>query len=123
MEDKNAEILADVKMLLGFEGSEHDDILLFLIGSVINDALAYCRLAFLPRQLYGIIARITVKLWQTEGYGGENYAAVKLIAEGDRRVEFDLSAQGALGGWRDELKPYVNRAGRLPSEVRGEDEP
>ena len=122
MEEVKPEILADVKMLLGFEDGSHDDVLLFLIESVINDALAYCRLAFLPRQLYGLIAQITVKLWQTE-IGGENYASVKSVTEGDRRIEFDLSADGALGGWHDRLKPYVNKSGRLPSEICREDAP
>ena len=121
MEDLIAEILPETKLLLGFTDEEHDELLTLLIETAVNDALAYCRLDFLPKQLYGLIAQITAKLWRTEGYGGAAYAAVRTIQEGDRRIEFDLSADNALGAFRDRLKPYVNKAGRLPSELDGEE--
>ena len=118
MEDIKKEILADVKMLSGLTGEEHDEILLFLIEDAVNSALAYCRLEFLPRQLFGLIAQMVVKLWRNGDYGNSDADfAVKAIAEGDRRIEFDTSADSVLGEYRDRLKPYVNKVARLPSEL------
>lgn len=117
MEDLVSEILPDVKMLLGIGDETSDSLLIFLIRTVADDALAYCRLAFVPRQLYGVIARIAADIWRGENYGGSDYGEIKAVTEGDRRIEFDLSASGALSDYRERLKPYRNRAGRLPSEL------
>ena len=115
------EILKDAKMLAGIssaqaDGNEAADVkLTFYINDIIEAIIAYCRIEFLPQQLYGLVAQIAAKMY------GEDGSNVKSLTEGERRVEFELSAPSVISGYYDRLKPFMNIAGRVPSEVaRGE---
>ena len=108
------EILKNAKMLAGIsdEGDEAaDDKLTFFINDIIEAIIAYCRVEFLPKQLYGLVSQIAAQMYIN---GGSN---VKSLTECERRVEFELSAPSVIGDYYDRLKPFVNIAGRVPSEV------
>lgn len=116
------EILNNAKMLAGISFAQEngqtdegdgsaDDKLTFYINDIIDAILAYCRIEFLPKQLYGLVAQIAAKMYESEG------SNIKSLTEGGRRVEFELSAPSVIGDYYDRLKPFVNIAGRVPSEV------
>ena len=105
------EILSNAKMLANVTDENADDKLTFYINDIIEAVIAYCRIEFLPKQLYGLVAQIAAKMYEDDG------SNVKSLAEGERRVEFELSAPSVISGYYDRLKPFVNRAGRVPSEV------
>ena len=106
MENYKTEILNEVKILLGLNDDEKDDILSVIIESTVNYCLAYCRLEVLPYQLYGIIAQMCVQSYNAEG--------VKSIWEGDRKIEYSAD-------FTDKLKPFVCRRGFVPSERNCDD--
>lgn len=114
------EILNNAKLLLGITDQSKDNILNFIIDDAINAVLAYCRLQFLPNQLVGLVSQIAVRVYRESGYGTEELPEdVKSISEGDRSIAFAKRANtdGILTDFKSRLKPFVNKRGRLPSEV------
>lgn len=101
----------NTKMLINVADETADDKLTFYINDVTEAIIAYCRIEFLPKQLYGLVAQIAAKMYTD---GGSN---IKSLAEGERRVEFQMSVPSVIGDYYDRLKPFVNYAGRVPSEV------
>lgn len=108
------EILADTKMLLGISDESEDKLLLFLINDTAAAVTAYCRIAVVPNQLYGLIAQIAAELYRARG----ETRAVKALTEGDRRVEFDDLPR--FENYISRLEPFVNRMGKVPSELTSE---
>ncbi len=105
------EILENAKMLLNIPDESADDKLSFYIDDITEAIKSYCRLDFLPVQLYGLAAQMAARLYEN---GVSN---VKALAQGERRVEFDTDARSVIEGYADRLKPFVSRSGRVPSEV------
>ena len=108
------EILKDAKMLINSSDADEtaDGKLTFYINDIVEVILAYCRIEFLPKQLYGLAAQIAVKMYESGSASN-----IKSLAEGERRVEFQTSAPSVISDYYDRLKPFVNIAGRVPSEV------
>ena len=111
------EILNNAKMLVADTQADEkneaaDDRLSFYINDVIEAIIAYCRIEFLPKQLYGLVAQIAARMYENNG------SNIKSLTEGERRVEFELSAPSVISDYYERLKPFVNRAGRVPSEVK-----
>lgn len=111
-EDYKSEILSDAKMLLNITDDSADEIISFIIEDTVSMVLAYCRLQVLPYQLHGLIARIAVSVYQTCS-SPDNISA---LAEGDRKIEYRTVSE-AISGYYQRLQPFVNRRGRVPSEV------
>ena len=116
------EILDNAKMLVASSAQADektdesaDDRLRFYIEDIIEAIIAYCRIEFLPKQLYGLVAQIAAKMYVS---GGSN---IKSLTEGERRVEFEMSVPSVIGDYYDRLKPFINRSGRVPSEVIGDE--
>ncbi|MCD8391209.1 MAG: phage head-tail connector protein [Firmicutes bacterium] len=105
------EILSGVKVILDIDDTSKDDILSFYIDDIENAVLAYCRIEFVPKQLYGLIAQIAAEI-----YTGSD-GRVASLTEGDRKVEFESRSQIVLNAYKERLKPFRNTAGRVPSEV------
>ena len=105
------EILNNAKMLANISDETADEKLTFYINDIIEAITSYCRIEFLPKQLYGLAAQIAAKMYES---GGAN---IKSLTEGERRVEFESGAPSVIGDYYDRLKPFVNMAGRVPSEV------
>lgn len=119
--NETAEVLRNVKMLLGIADNASDGILELLIDDTITAALAYCRIEVLPYQLIGLVAQMTVKSYRANGYGtAEAPAEIKSISEGDRSISFEEKngANGILNDYEARLKPFVNVKGRVPSDIK-----
>lgn len=116
------EILKNVKMLLGIDGTEKDGILNFIIEDAVSAVLAHCRLEFLPEALTGIVAQMAAKGYRLNGYGSEDVPTdIKSVSEGDRSISFEKrSGNGIIDDYKARLAPFVNRRGRVPSEVDDE---
>jgi hypothetical protein len=118
----NDEIRTDVLMLLGISTptEAQSGIIALLIDDTVEAVRAYCRLAFVPNQLNSLIAQMVARQYRQAGYGTEDTPTdIKSISEGQRSISFsarDLS--GMLNDYRSRLKPYINRKGRVPSEVQ-----
>lgn len=106
------EVLSDTKMLLEITGNDKDELLTFYINDIEAAILARCRIEFLPRQLYGLIARIAAKM-----YAADNTSNITSVAEGDRKITYALNANDMIEEFSDRLAPFMNFAGKLPSEV------
>lgn len=113
------EILRDTKMLLDIDDDSKDGILSFYIDDIENAILAYCRIAFLPRQLYGLVSRIVCDI-----YSDDDSGAVSSISEGDRKIEFESRYDRIIEVYKMRLRPFRNTDGRVPSDIvnGGEDE-
>lgn len=119
-EEKRAEALSRLKMLLGIEDSNSDELLSFVIDDMVDMVLGYCRIAVLPRQLESLVPVIAADMWREKGYGSAAAPEiVKSISEGERSVSYADTApdDSFFENYYDRLKPFVNRRGRLPSEV------
>ena len=121
-EKEKLQLLSDTKLLLGIEGNEKDSLIRFIIEDTVNAVLAYCRLEFLPAQLYSLIVQISAKIYRSEGYFGEEKTKdVVSLEEGDRKVVYSYpSASGVITSFNARLKPFISRQAKLPSEVKHE---
>lgn len=112
MGDTKTEILTAVKLLLGIENNENDELLVFLIEDTTEAVLSYCRLEVLPRQLVSLIPTIVARKYRSNSNMG-----VKSVTEGERRVEYCDEAYDFLQEYAMRLKPFVSRKVQVPSEV------
>lgn len=115
------EILEKTKMLLGIDNNEKDNILSFIIDDTVDAVLAHCRIELLPKELIGVVSQMAVRVYRENGYGEtERPREVQSISEGDRSISFGKrsNTDGILTDFKSRLKPFINRAGRLPSEVK-----
>ena len=114
-------MLEKLKMLLGIEDEKTDGILNFLIEDTQNLILGYCRLEFIPQQLESLIPVVAADMYRAKGYGeAAAPEIVKSISEGDRSVTLADTApdNDFLSNYYNRLKPYMNRKGCVPSEVK-----
>ena len=120
MENFKTEATERLKMLLGIEDEGKDTLLSFLIDDTINLILGYCRLDELPRQLESLVPVIAADMYRAKGYGGEaTPEVIKSISEGQREVSYTNTSptDNFFENYRDRLKPFVCRKGRVPSDV------
>ncbi|MDO5398222.1 MAG: hypothetical protein Q4G33_09855 [bacterium] len=117
----NDDIKADVLMLLGISTptDTQDSIISFLVEDTIEAVRAYCRIELVPDKLATLIAQMVARQYRENGYGSEEVPTdVKSVSEGARSVSFETrSLAGMLNDYRARLKPYVNRKGRVPSDI------
>lgn len=119
-QEKQTEVLQRLKMLLGITDGSKDELLSFLIDDTINLILGYCRICFLPRPLESLVPVIAADMYRAKGYGNESAPEiVKSISEGQRSVSLDSKTPDSdfLTNYYDRLKPFVNRRGKVPSDV------
>ena len=109
------QILGDTKILLGINDTEKDAVLRLMVSECINAIKSYCRIDALPYQLIGFTADIAAKKYKRDFLGESG--AVTSVTEGDRQINF--SVPNSLGeDYAERLAPFVNRRGRLPSEMK-----
>lgn len=111
MGDTTMEYLDAVKLILGLNDEDSDELLTLLIEDTVSAVLSHCRIEVLPRQLEALIPQIAARLYRGNMSGG-----VRTITEGERRIEYSGAAE-ALPDYYDRLKPFVSRAVSLPSDV------
>ena len=115
-------IVPIVKSLLGLTDTGKDALIELLTDSTVAEILAYCRMDVLPYQLQAVAAQITAGVYRMGGYGSEELPQdVTSISEGDRSLSFkargSTSMSGIMEDYRSRLEPWVNRRGRVPSDV------
>lgn len=106
-----SEILKDARLLLDIPDDEENELLSLYVTSVVDEILAYCRMEFLPKQLYGLAAQIAAAMFKGEGRN------IKALTEGERRVEFAAAAHSVIEDYYERLKPFRRVGARLPSEI------
>lgn len=111
MGDTKIDFLNAAKLLLGIEGNESDELLTCLINDTENAVLSYCHIDVLPRQLEGFVPQIAAHRFAENKQGN-----IKLIAEGERRVEYGDGKSSFLSDYHERLSPFVSREVWLPSD-------
>ncbi len=116
------EAMETLEILLGIKDDEQNSLLSFLLDDCVNMILGYCRLEELPRQLESLVPVIAADMYRAKDYGQQDAPqTVKSISEGQRSVSYESVVSDTdelLKDYRGRLKPYVNRRGRVPSELR-----
>lgn len=114
--------LITLKMLLGIGDDGQDSLLSFLIDDAVNMIFGYCRIEILPRQIESLVPMIAADVYRANNYGDTSPAEdIKSITQGDRSVTLESSrptTETILRNYYARLNPYVNRRGRVPSEVK-----
>ena len=114
------EIMNNAKLLLGIKDNSQDNILQFITNDAINAVLAHCKIKELTQNMYSLVSQIVFLAYRENGYGTvEAPEDVKSISEGDRSitVERRKDMDTILCDFEKRLKPFVNKRGKLPSEV------
>lgn len=106
------EILNNTKMLIGISDNSSDELLSFYIEDTKAAILSYCRIEFIPKQLWGLISQIAADL-----YRHRDNNDVLSITEGDRKIDFSHSQKSVVDNYRSRLRPFVNTLARVPSEI------
>lgn len=113
-----------VLMLLGMSAQEADKdgkaaVIDFIIADTVEAVKAYCRIEDIPNQLEMLVAHMTARRYRENGYGNIDVPVdVKSISEGEQSVSFERrSISGILDDYRARLKPFINRKGRVPSDL------
>lgn len=109
-----------LKMLLGITDDTQDALLEFLTGEVRDMICGYCRIEEVPTKLESLIPVIAADLYRMKGYGAaEAPQVVSTITEDKRSVSFqkNSSESDILQNYYRRLRPFVNRKGRLASEL------
>lgn len=123
MDVVKTEALETLKLLLGIKDNDTDkDVLLsFLIDDTVNLILGYCRIDTLPRQLESLVPVIAAEMYRRKGYGSAAMPdVIKSISEGERSVTYadNISETDLLMNYYKRLNPFINRRGKVPSDVK-----
>lgn len=119
-------IFGDTLILMGIKTptEQQRNIIMMIIDDVAEAIRAYCRITLVPSQLHSLVVQLVVRQYRTCGYGCEELPMdIKSIAEGEQSVAYaERSVSEMLGDYRTRLKPYVNKRGRVPSDIMYEPE-
>ncbi|MCY9764784.1 phage head-tail connector protein [Paenibacillus alvei] len=101
-------MLDRLKLALGITGSDKDELLRFVLDTVVDEILNYCNLEELPTRLENIAVRMATDLWRSEGYGSESKPqAVKSISRGDVSTSFTDTSTGEVKGIKAIMDDYT----------------
>ena len=116
-----SEALSTLKMLLKKENNDEDILLNFLIDDAENMIFGYCRINEMPQRLKTLVPKLAYDLYYLKGYDkAELPKLVQSVTQGNRSVNYDnqnLSEKDLLKNYYDRLKPFVNKKGKVPSNV------
>ena len=83
------EKLQKLKLLLGLENDDKDELLLFVIDKVSDMVCNYCNIKQVPKGLEKVMLNMAVDLYRAESLGQEQAeGTVKSVTEGDVTVSF-----------------------------------
>lgn len=119
MEFKNV-IMEGAKLLLGIKDDSQKEILSFITDDAINAVLAHCKIKELTQNMLSLVSQIVFSAYRENGYGTQEVPEdVKSISEGDRSITIERrkDMDAILCDFEKRLKPFVNKRGKLPSEV------
>ncbi len=111
------EKLQKLKLLLGLENDEKDNILLFVLDKIQDMVCNYCNIKQVPKGLENVMLNMAVDLYRAESLGQEQAEGnVKSITEGDVTVSFASASAISENSGMQFLKDYtaqLNRYRRL----------
>lgn len=114
--------IIQIKRLLGLNDNSKDDILEFLLDDCTSLALSYCRIKEVPEAMESVIIRMAVRMYRDNGYGNENAPqTVSSTSQGSKSESYASPNSGSdsfLNSFKSRLAPFVDRRGRVPSEVK-----
>lgn len=114
-------MLEQVKLLLGIEGNEKDELLNFIIEDCTQRALSYCRRDDIPDKMKLVIPVMACRAYRVSNYGQESEEAVVASwKQGDRSETYEDSSvkrDDWMNDFKDRLEPFRIRRGKLPSEI------
>lgn len=118
MENFKDEALNTVKMLLQIDHDNQDKLLLFLIDDVRNSVMGYCHTESVPSKLDSLIPIMAADLFRIKT-NSNSEKEVHSISEGERSIIFENSynTNDFIKEYEARLKPFVNRFGKVPSEI------
>lgn len=120
MEQEKA--IIQIKTLLGIKDDSKDGILQFILEDCINMALSYCRIKEVPPMMESVIIRMAVRLYRDNGYGNEDTpVTVSSVSQGSKSESYAAPNSGSdtfINSFKSRLAPFVDRRGRVPSEVK-----
>lgn len=108
-------LLMSLKTMLGSDDNKKDKLLSEIIESTVDWVMAYCKLDMLPSQLYGTVVQMCLEMYKR--LSKKNPEIIQ-INQGERKIRFSAMTEDVYLSFQTRLKPFINRKGRLPSEVR-----
>lgn len=112
MEDYRDDILNDAKLILGISDTSSDSLLAVYVFDAVSYIKSFCHLEVMPLQLCGIAANMTAGMYRRNKNGDD----ISLVKEGDREIGYCALSE-FMEVYSERLKPFINMAARLPSEV------
>ena len=111
-------LLDKIKLILGINSSEYDDILTLLAEEVTGAVINYTRVEEMSASLEALTARITADIFIKEGFtdGFSGSAYIRALTEGERKIEFNTDSGNYLSEYVNLLYVYKDKKGRVPSD-------
>ncbi len=107
------EKLQKLKLLLGLENDDKDELLLFVIDKVSDMVCNYCNIKQVPKGLENVMLNMAVDLYRAESLGQEQAEGnVKSITEGDVSVAFSSASAISENSGMQFLKDYTAQLNR-----------
>jgi len=101
-------LIHKMKLLLGITDTESDELLQYVLDTVVDMVKGYCNISDIPAPLEKVIVRMAVDMWRIEGYGvpgGTGNMEIKQIKRGDVTTSFE-----AVGANSDNfIKSYTQQ--------------
>ena len=108
-------MLDRIKMLLGILDNSQDELLNYIIESTEELVLAHCKIKQMPEGLKSIMPMICADVYRAKQFG-QSGKSVKSLTQGERSVTYD-ERDDVLSSYSSQLKPFMSKRGRLPSEL------
>ncbi len=107
------EKLQKLKLLLGLENDDKDELLLFVIDKVSDMVCNYCNIKQVPKGLENVMLNMAVDLYRAESLGQEQAeGTVKSVTEGDVTVSFASASAISENSGMQFLKDYTTQLNR-----------
>ncbi len=107
------EKLQKLKLLLGLENDDKDELLLFVIDKVSDMVCNYCNIKQVPKGLEKVMLNMAVDLYRAESLGQEQAeGTVKSVTEGDVTVSFASASAISENSGMQFLKDYTTQLNR-----------
>ena len=112
-------MLDNIKLILGLETDEHDNIILLYVSKVSASVVEYCNITDISPSLESFVEDKVVEIMKPKISGGnQNAGEVKAVTRGDTRIEYNVSNNGIADTGRgatlnDSDKKFLNTFRKL----------
>ncbi len=112
----------ELKLILGIDGDDKDELLSFVLSLSERLILSWCRIDEIPEEIGDTKTALAARIWRRGRYGQEfPKGDIKTISEGERSVSYESFSAGEtedmLAGFYAVLEPFRNKRGRLPDDL------